>query len=413
MTPNAETSVPATGDHLDRGWHRDILDRLSAIERETCSPGELEASRLVAEELRAAGAPARLESEDAHGTYWWPLGIAAAAGGFAGLLGLRGQRLSGAVLGAAATALMADEFPPGRRRLRSLLKRRRTHNVIAELGPPDAERTIVVVAHTDSAHTGLVFRPELPNLLFSKSGPLGSLALIDRMNTSPPLMAPVIGGPALAATGAILGSRRISKLGAILGFGAAASMAEIGLQEVVPGANDNSTGVVVVCALARRLVAEPTRSTRVLLMSAGAEESFSEGMKAFGDRYFAELPRETTFFLCVDTVGSPTLNVLRGEGFLRMREYPAAALELMDSTAERLGIPLVPELRLRNGTDGLEPLAAGYPTATLCSVNELKNPSNYHFRTDVPDNVDMETLGQAIRLCEGAIRRLDERWLDA
>ncbi|UJA21068.1 M28 family peptidase [Thermoleophilia bacterium SCSIO 60948] len=411
MTVDLHAAVPTTGDHLDAAWHRDLLDRLCEFERETCSPGELEASRLIADELRAAGAPARLESEDAHGTYWWPLGIAAAAGGVAGLLGLRGHRVSAAALGAAATALMADEFPPGRRRLRSRLKRRRTHNVIAELGPPDAERTIVVVSHTDSAHTGLVFRPELPELLFSKSGPLGSLGIIDHVDTSPPLMAPVIGGPALSAIGALVGSRRLSKLGAILGFGAAASMAEIGLQETVPGANDNATGVVVICALARRLAAEPTRSTRVILMSAGAEESFSEGIKAFGDRHFADLPRESTFFLCVDTVGSPRLNVLRGEGFLRMREYPAAALELMDSTAERLGIPLVPNLRLRNGTDGLEPLAAGYPTATLCSVNEMKNPSNYHFRTDVPENVDLGTLAEAIRLCEGAIRRLDESWL--
>jgi len=306
---------------------------------------------------------------------------------------------------------MADEFPPGRRRLRSLLAQRETHNVIAELGPPGAERTVVVVSHHDSAHSGLVFRPELPELVFGRSGPLGRFGLIDKTNTSPPLMAPVIGGPALAAMGALLGSRRLSSVGALLGAGAAASMAEIGFRGVVPGANDNATGVVLVCALARRLVAEPTSSIRVVLLSAGSEESFSEGMKAFCDRHFESLPRESTFFLCVDTVGSPTLNVLRGEGFLRMREYPAAALELMDSTAAELGIELVPDLRLRNGTDGLEPLAAGYPTATLCSVTDLKQPANYHWPTDVPENVELGTLAQAIRLAEGAIRRLDERWV--
>ncbi len=64
----------------------------------------------------------------------------------------------------------------------------------------------------------------------------------------------------------------------------------------------------------------------MILLSAGSEETFSEGMKAFGERHFAELARDKTFFLCVDTLGSPTLNVLRGEGFLRMHDYPADAL---------------------------------------------------------------------------------------
>ena len=70
----------------------------------------------------------------------------------------------------------------------------------------------------------------------------------------------------------------------------------------------------------------------------------------------------------------------------------------------------MPNLRLRNGTDGLEPLCAGYPTATLCSVTELKQPANYHWPTDTAENVDYGTLADAIRLTEAAVR-LDERWL--
>ena len=38
----------------------------------------------------------------------------------------------------------------------------------------------------------------------------------------------------------------------------------------------------------------------MILLSAGSEESFSEGMKAFGERHFADLPRESTFFLCFE-----------------------------------------------------------------------------------------------------------------
>ena len=65
--------------------------------------------------------------------------------------------------------------------------------------------------------------------------------------------------------------------------------------------------------------------------------------------------------------GSPHLLVLRGEGMIRMREYPERSLALLDGLAEELDISLFPNLRLRNATDGIYPLAAGYECASLCS----------------------------------------------
>ncbi len=57
------------------------------------------------------------------------------------------------------------------------------------------------------------------------------------------------------------------------------------------------------------------------------------------------------------------------------------------------------------------PLAAGYECASLCSCTDLKQPANYHWPTDVPENVDYGTLADAVRLTEAVVRRLDERWL--
>jgi hypothetical protein len=299
---------------------------------------------------------------------------------------------------------MADDYPPGKRRLRRLLPRRETYNVVCELGPADAERTIVLIAHHDAAHSGLIFHPELPEIA-------NRLGMIERADTSPPLMAPVVGGPVLATLGALSGSRLLTRLGLLLGLAVAAAMADIGLRGSVPGANDNGTSVVALLALAERLVQEPPDSVRVILLSTGSEESFSEGMKAFGERHFPRLPRESTFFLCLDSVGSPHLLVLRGEGFLKMREYSPRALALLDGLAEELGIWLFPNLRLRNGTDGLEPLAAGYETASLCGCTDLKQPANYHWPNDVAANIDFGSVADAVRLSEAAIRRLDQTWL--
>ena len=389
---------------LDQDRTRALLEQLERIDRPSASEGERRAAEWLVERFAELGAGARIEAEPAHGTYWWPLGIGAALGALGGILALRGRRLLGGALAGAAAAGMATDFPPGKRLLRRFLPRRTTYNVVCELGPAEAERTVVLIAHHDAAHSGLVFHPELPNIA-------DRLGMIERSNTSPPLMAPVVGGPLLAALGALTGRRLLTRLGVLLGLGSAAAMAEIGLRNVVPGANDNGTAVVALLALAERLIEQPTTETRVVLLSVGSEESFSEGIKAFGERHFGELPRESTFFLCLETLGSPHLLVLRGEGFLKMREYPPRSLALMDGLAEELDIHLFPNLRLRNGTDGMEPLAAGYETAVLASCTDLKQPANYHWWHDLAENVDFGTVADGIRLSEATIRRLDERWL--
>jgi Zn-dependent M28 family amino/carboxypeptidase len=188
-------------------------------------------------------------------------------------------------------------------------------------------------------------------------------------------------------------------------------MAHIGAAEVVPGASDNGTGCVALLALARALTEQAPESTRILFLST-SEEALCEGMGLFMDRHAPSLPRESTFFLSLDTLGSPHLLALRGEGMLAMREYPAQSLTLIDSTADELGIEMpYRNLRLRNATDGVFPLASGYQCASIASCNKLKNPSNYHWKTDTPENVDYSTLSGAIRLSEAVIRSLDQRWV--
>ncbi len=388
----------------DQDRMRALLEELEQIHRPSASEGERRAAEWLVERFAELGAEARIEAEPAHGTYWWPLGIGAALGALGGIAALRGRRLLGALLGAIGAAGIADDFPPGQRRLRRLLPTRTTYNVVCELGLADAERTMVVVAHHDAAHSGLVFHPALPKIA-------DRLGLVEGQDTSPPLMAPVVGGPILAALGALTGRRLLAKLGIFFGVGSAVAMADIGLRKTVPGANDNGTGVVALLAVAARLVEEPPRDLRLILLSAGSEESFSEGIKAFGERHFPRLPRESTFFLSLDSIGSPHLLVLRGEGFLKMREYSPRALALMDGLAEELDIWLFPNLRLHNGTDGLEPLAAGYETASLCGCTDLKQPANYHWPNDLAENVEFGTVADGVRLIEAAIRRLDERWL--
>jgi Zn-dependent M28 family amino/carboxypeptidase len=262
---------------------------------------------------------------------------------------------------------------------------------------------VVVVAHHDTAHAGLVFHPALPRIA-------DRLGLIERSDTSPPLMWPVVGGGGVVALGALTGSRWLMRMGTVLSAGVAAAMADLGARDGVPGANDNATGVAGLVAIARALRDRPTETVRVMLVST-SEEATCEGMHRFAARHFGELPREGTFFVNLDTLGSPHLVVLRGEGMFGVKEYPPEALALVDGLAEELGIWQFPNLRLRNATDGVYPLHAGYQCVSIASCTELKQPANYHWPTDTPENVDYGTLADAIRLTEETVRRLDERWI--
>ena len=355
--------------------------------------------------MHAHGARARIETERAHGGYWGPLTLLSIAGALGAVAGGR-SRLAGGALAGLAAAGVWDDISGGEHWARTPLPKHDTFNVVAELGPAGAQRTVVLVAHHDAAKSGLIFHPGIPAFVWRRFP-----ALIERNDTSPPLMFPVFGGPALAALGSLAGSRRARIAGGIVSAGAAAVIGQIGTTRVVPGANDNATGVVALVELARRLAEQPTENVRVLLVSTGSEESFMEGMQAFMRRHGGSLPQRDTFILAVDTLGSPHLTAIRGEGMLRMNEYPRVGLDLVDRVAEELGIWLFPNLRLRNATDGLHALKRGYPCACLGSVTAYKAPANYHWRTDTADNVDYDTMADGVRLCEGVVRRLDERWL--
>ena len=391
---------------MDQRWLQGLVETLASIHRPTASHGERVAAEWVADRLREQGAgDARVEAEDVHGTFWWPLGLAAGAGVVAGLMALRGRRAAAATLAAAAGLAAADDLPPGRRMLRSALPRKEATTVVAEVGPPDADRTVVLVAHHDAAHAGLLYHPAIPELVFGRFP-----WLIERVDTSPPLMAPVVAIPLLVGGGAVTGNRTLLKAGTALAAVSAAALADMGVRGTVPGANDNATGVAALLAVARALEERPAQNVRVMLVST-SEEALCEGMQAFCNRHLPDLPPDRTFFLTLDTLGSPHLLVLRGEGMLRMREYPARSLALLDGLADELGISLFPNLRLRNATDGIMPLAAGYECASLCSCTRLKQPANYHWPNDLAENVDFDTLADGVRLSEAAVRRLGERWL--
>src|SRR4051794_24519434 len=134
-----------------RATAREEADRwireLAAIERPSASYGERQTAEWITRQLAAAGLDARIESDRAHGTHL-PFALPSLLALLAGLVRSRPLAGTAALI---AVAAIVDELEGGKRVLRRALARRRTHNVVAEVGDVRADRTLVLVAHHDAA----------------------------------------------------------------------------------------------------------------------------------------------------------------------------------------------------------------------------------------------------------------------
>jgi hypothetical protein len=378
---------------------RERVQRWASIPHGSASPGEHAVAALIADELRGLGLEVRIEEEPAHGGYWWPIGIPTAVAAVAGVAGGEVAALTGLV-GAAA---VADDINCERFWFRKrFLPTRTTHNVVAELGPADAPRTLVFVAHHDAPHAGLVFHPQLPRA-WARKFP----RVLERAKTTPPTMWGAFFAPLGVGLATLFGFRELRLASALVSAGYAAAMVDIGLRRVVDGANDNLSGVAAQVSLAGALAAQPPDNTRVILLFPGSEESFQEGMHGWWQRHRHELPRESTIFINHETVGSPKLVLLEGEGMLGITDYPDDLKTFIQGVADDLGIFLWRELRTRNASDSLLPLRDGYKCALFASCDELKAPTNYHWYSDTPANVSYGTVADMARLSLELTRRLD------
>jgi hypothetical protein len=402
MTTNAALTPAAAKTR--ESTLREVVEALAPMERLAGSDGEREAAEWIEARLKKAGIHARIDEERFRDGFAGQLAALAAASAASGVAALgRWGRPLGFLGGAAAAALIADDASNGTRIYRRLVAdEKTTWNVVAEIGPADAERTLVLLAHHDAARTGKIF---------SRAGQrtIGELApgLIERADTSVPLWWLVLSGPVLVAAGAAAGSRKLTVAGSALSAGVAAALVDIQRSPVVPGANDNLSAVAVLVAVAEALREKPVKGLRIVLASCGAEEVLQGGIHGFAKRHLARMDRDRTWVLNLDTVGSPELVLLEGEGQVVMEDYfDRTWRDLIVRVAEREGIPLRRGMRAATSTDAVIPSRMRIPTACITSLDEYKALSNYHWPTDTPENLNYPTVACAADLGLAIAREL-------
>jgi hypothetical protein len=410
--PDPDAAPPRLGAVL-----REVVETLAVLDRTPCSPGERQAAEWLAERLRAiAGVDVTLEDEPSWGTFPPTATMLGLLGTVGAALVLARRPALGALLAAGAVAGIIDEAQNGPRIVRRLVRRRRTTvNVIARSGwtrpgaidearEAEGEATLVVLAHHDAPQTGLLFDQTLQRRLHELAP-----RLLERAKTPLPQWWVGLAGP-LCTVAAALGRRRRLALGGIaIGAFGAALVADVWRSDTVAGANDNLSGVAAIVALAELLREFPLPGVRVLLASCGAEETLQDGVRAFIARHRGELDPARTWFINLDTIGSPHLAMIEAEGPIWMETYPGAGMrDLLAACARRMEIPLERGFRARSSTDSIIPSRAGYPVATLISMTDWRSPANYHLASDVPANLDYDSVADATRLVYELARALAE-----
>ena len=386
---------------------REVVETLAPLDRTPCSSGERAAALWLAERLRAVGTgPVTIEQESSWGPFPRNAALVGALGTAASLAALRGRRAAAAALAAVSIGGLVDEAQNGPRVLRRLTRRRRrTANVLAHAGDGEAVETLVVIAHHDAPQTGLIFDQTLLKRAWERNP-----ERLARAKRSLPQWWVGLGAPLGAVLSVLLRRRATAGLGALLGAAGTVLAIDMWRSPTVAGANDNLSGVAVLVALADMLAAGPPRGLRVLLVSCGAEETLQDGIRGFLARHRESLDPARTVFLNLDTVGSPHLIMLEGEGPIWMERYAGPWLrDLVAQTAERLGIALERGFLARSSTDSVIPSRAGYPTATIVSITDWRAPANYHLPSDVPENLDYGSVVDAARLAHGLIDALAAR----
>jgi hypothetical protein len=395
--------VSATDTVLDELLH-EVVETLAPLERTPCSPGEREAAEWLAKRLSALDATSvALEREPSWGTFPPTSAGLGLTGLLAAVLALRGKRALAAPIALATFAGIVDEAQNGPRILRRIVRRRReTVNVIACVGEETSRDTLVVLAHHDAPQSGALFDQTLQRRLHERAP-----QLLERFKSPLPQWWVGLAGPLATLAGAVSGRRGFARLAIALGSLGTAIVADIWRNETVQGANDNLSGVAVLAGLAELLRREPLPGVRVMLVSCGAEETLQDGIRAFVARHRDELDRSRTAFVNVDTVGSPHLLMLEGEGPVWMEDYRGPWMrELVAASAERLGVALRRGFRARASTDSVIPSRAGYPIATLVSITDWLMPANYHLPSDIPANLDYASVADATRLVLDVARGL-------
>jgi peptidase M28-like protein len=364
---------------------------------------ERRAARHLAERLRALGRDAEIEPTRVRPGY--PL-----AHLFHALLGIAGSVVSvysplvGVVLVLVAAVSTFGDLSGSFFLARLLTPVRASQNVVSREEGHGRLGLLVLTAHYDAARTGAIFNRRwlersaaLSKAIRRPVGPFGvffwSLVLIAACT-----LVRLVGIDNLPLA-------VVQFIPTVILILSVPLLADIALSGVVPGANDNASGVATVLRLAERYGGS-LEHFRLMVVLTGAEEPFMLGMRSWLKRHREELDPTTTVFLNVDSVGQGTPRWHSASGFIFPLAFHPTLTGLCAELAEEHHARGV---KRRTPTDAYAARAAGFPAISIGCLNAMDYVPTKHNWDDTPENLDPDSLDRAYFFCADLIELIDQR----
>ena len=386
---------------------RQEIESLVAFEgRWAGTDAERRAARHLAERLEDLGRDAELEQTRVRPNYHLAHAIHA-------ILGIAGSVVSvshaavGAGLVAFAVVLAVGDASGLFFITRRLLGWRASQNVVSY---EDGEKpgALVLVAHYDASRSGAIFsrgveerRATLGGLLRRPIGAfepfIWSMLLVLLCCL---LRLPGLDGVALTA---------VQFVPTVLLILSVPLLVDIAVSEVVPGANDNASGVAAVLRLVDRYGGS-LEHFDVWTLFTGAQEPFALGMAGFLRRHRRSLSKDRVIFLNLDEVAAGTVRYTRREGLVIGVRSHAQLVQLCDDIAEDdedSGTFGARALVSRTDSDAYAARLRGYSALTISCRNAMDCTPEHHRPTDTPDRTDAQALERAHGFCCELIERID------
>ncbi|MFN2463850.1 MAG: M28 family metallopeptidase [Candidatus Dormibacteria bacterium] len=361
--------------------------------RPSTGEGERLAAGYIGEQLAGFGYSIHQEAFRSPGSFsqvYVPIYVLSLSGFVAFVLGSRGLAL---LLTGVALICFVGENTTALKLISALIPGGRSMNVVARLAPRELpRRRLVLVAHMDSARSGLMWHPRL----------------VRRFRLTFLLLAASLAALPLCVVGqAVTGRRFFLPLSLPFALIVAYALLLLVHREIffrhVDGANDNASGVAVMLSVAQALSLDAPADTEVLAVATGCEEAGLVGMQSFLRKHRDEVAR--SWIINIDNVGAGDVHFTTREGMLlgyrTGRELGATATKV--AALPGIRVTGAPFRTMSNDSEAalLRRLEAITIIATRDGV-----PVNWHWKTDTLENIDPDTVDMSYRFVEQLVRRL-------
>ena len=362
--------------------------------RPPTSEGERKASKYISGVLENLRIVHQEEPFESHKTFSYPLMIVWSVSVVGGLFSCSHRFFGFLLVTLGAVAFYQEAICRGW--VSRVLPRGPSQNVVGRIpAKGEPRRRVVLTAHYDTSRTAWYYHPRFV-------GGFRTAFVITAWS--------IFGLPVFVLLEGLFWSGLFGMLRDLATLWLFLNMLVLAHREVfgqdVYGANDNAAGTGVMLAVAERVAREPLQNTDVWVVATGCEEAGLVGMLGFLARHEQEL--QDALILNLESVGAGDLKYVTGEGLVKaIPSDPELLMFSAEVVRENPTLQLAPQEYRAFPTDATAALVGGFRAMSLMALDEEGVIPNWHWETDVAENLEEENLSEAEAFVDLLLKKID------